>query len=220
MPSPLRFLRNRHIHARQFIQFGTILMDTLINTFVYSTISGGSYVQQFKPRYVLGFEYFVTPRTYFQVVGGTGFGLNGDKSFLTVNAHQELWELVDLSVGLTRFDFQNPTHTLTVGASLNMVPFQPWFNVNTSGIIASPGDVRYVSVRLDFNLNIGWCKDRDNDGVKDRKDSCYKFSSILNARLVSSISLLPIPNFLAILRQFEISRLNCFKIFTALSLFN
>ncbi len=153
---------------------GTILMDTLKNTFVYSTISGGSYVQKFKPRYVLGFEYFVTPRTYFQVVGGTGFGLNGDKSFLTVNAHQELWELVDLRVGLTRFDFQNPTHTLTVGASLNMGPFQPWFNVSTSGFIAPIDNVRYFSLRMGFNLNIGWCKDRDNDGVKDRKDSCHK----------------------------------------------
>jgi hypothetical protein len=153
---------------------GDILLDTLKNTFAYSTISGGSYVQKLRPRIVLGIEYFVTPRTYLQVLGGTGFGLNGDKSFLTVNAHQELWELVDLRVGLTRFDFQNPTHTLTVGASLNMGPFQPWFNVSTSGFIAPIDNVRYLSMRVGFNLNIGWCKDRDNDGVKDKKDSCHK----------------------------------------------
>lgn len=153
---------------------GNILLDTLKNTFAYSTVSGGSYVQKLRPRIVLGAEFFVTPRTYLQLVGGTGFGLNGDKSFITVNAHQELWEVVDLRLGITRFDFKNPTNTVSMAASLNMGPFQPWFNVSTSGFISAIDDVRYVNVRLGFNLNIGWCKDRDNDGIKDRKDSCRK----------------------------------------------
>ncbi len=153
---------------------GTILLDTLKNTFSYSTISGGSYVQKLRPRIVLGVEYFVTPRTYMQLVGGTGFGLNGDKSFVSVNAHQELWEVVDLRLGFTRYDFKNPTNTVSMAASLNMCPFQPWFNVSTSGFISAIDDVRYVNVRLGLNVNIGWCKDRDNDGIKDRKDSCRK----------------------------------------------
>jgi len=151
-----------------------ILLDTLRNTFTYSTVSGGSYVQQLHPRYVLGIEYFVTPRTYLQFVGGTGFGINGDKSFVSVNAHQEIWELLDLRFGYTRYDFNNPLTTVSIGSSLNLGPFQPWFNVSTTGLIAAVDDVRYFNMRLGFNLNIGWCKDRDNDGVKDRKDSCYK----------------------------------------------
>lgn len=151
-----------------------ILLDTLRNTFTYNTVSGGSYVQQLHPRYVLGIEYFVTPRTYLQLVGGTGFGLNGDKSFVTVNAHQEIWELMDLRFGYTRYDFSNPLTTVSIGGSFNLGPFQPWFNVSTTGLIAALDDVRYFNMRLGFNLNIGWCKDRDNDGVKDRKDSCYK----------------------------------------------
>lgn len=153
---------------------GNIFLDTLKNTFAYSTISGGSYVQKLRPRIVLGAEFFVTPRTYLQLVGGTGFGLNGDKSFVSINAHQELWEVVDLRLGFTRYDFKNPTNTVSVGASLNMGPFQPWFNVSTSGFISAIDDVRYFNMRLGFNLNIGWCKDRDNDGIKDRKDSCRK----------------------------------------------
>lgn len=153
---------------------GNIFLDTLKNTFAYSTISGGSYVQKLRPRIVLGAEFFVTPRTYLQLVGGTGFGLNGDKSFVSINAHQELWEVVDLRLGITRYDFKNPTNTVSVGASLNMGPFQPWFNVSTSGFISAIDDVRYFNMRLGFNLNIGWCKDRDNDGIKDRKDSCRK----------------------------------------------
>ena len=153
---------------------GQILMDTIKNTFQYSSSNIGNYTQTLHPRYVLGVEYFLNPRSYFQLVGGTGYGINGDKSFATVNVHQEIGEWIDVRAGYTCFDFQNPSHNVSAGFSLNLGPIQPWININSASIVAPVDNVRYYNVRLGLNINIGLRKDSDGDGIKDRKDSCYK----------------------------------------------
>lgn len=153
---------------------GKILMDTIKNTFQYASSSIGSYTQTLHPHYVLGVEYFLNPRTYFQIVGGTGYGINGDKSFATINAHKEIGEFIDVRAGYTCFDFNNPSHNVSAGVSLNLGPIQPWININSASIVAPIDNVRFYQVRMGLNINIGMRKDTDGDGVKDRKDSCYK----------------------------------------------
>lgn len=151
-----------------------LLLDSFAQAFDNHSTQLASYETKLHSRYTLGLEYFLSPRTYFQFVYGGGYGVKGDKSFTSINAHKELGEWVDLRLSYTLYDFSNAQHNVGVGMSMNLGPIQPWISLNNvSGLIAYDKS-HYQSIRVGLNINIGQRKDTDGDGVRDKSDSCYK----------------------------------------------
>jgi hypothetical protein len=120
------------------------------------------------------------PRTHIQAFGGYGFGINGDKSFISTTVHQELGEWVDLRVGYSLYDVANPAHRVGLGLSLNLGPLQIFGSVNDILGIVNYGSSNVTSGMIGLNINIGRRKDRDYDEVPDKRDSCYKTFGVIS----------------------------------------
>lgn len=151
-----------------------LLLDSLAQAFDINSTQLASYQTKLHSRYTLGLEYYLSPRTYFQLVYGGGYGVKGNKSFTSINAHKELGEWVDLRLSYTLYDFSNAQHNVGVGVSLNLGPIQPWISLNNVSGLMAFNNSHFQSVRFGLNINIGQRKDSDGDGVSDKSDSCYK----------------------------------------------
>jgi hypothetical protein len=151
-----------------------LLLDSFAQAFDNHSTQLASYETKLHSRYTLGLEYFLSPRTYFQFVYGGGYGVKGDKSFTSINAHKELGEWVDLRLSYTLYDFSNAQHNVGVGMSMNLGPIQPWISLNNVSGLMAYDNSHYQSIRVGLNINIGQRKDTDGDGVRDKSDSCYK----------------------------------------------
>ena len=156
------------------------LQDTFLNKFDIRGSSIESYTTQLKPRYTLGAEFLILPRTHLQAFGGYGFGINGDKSFISTTIHQELGEWVDLRIGYSVYDLSTPAHRLGLGLSLNLGPIQLFGSVNDILGIVNYGTTQVTSGMFGVNINIGRRKDRDYDEVPDKQDSCYKTYGVIS----------------------------------------
>ena len=156
------------------------LQDTFLNKFDIRGSSIESYTSVLKPRYTLGAEFLIFPRTHLQAFGGYGFGINGDKTFISTNLHQELGEWIDLRVGYSLYDVSNPTHRVGLGLSLNLGPLQVFGSINDILGIVNYGSAQVTSGMFGVNINIGRRKDRDYDEVPDKRDSCYKTFGVIS----------------------------------------
>lgn len=156
------------------------LQDTFLSKFDLIGTTIPSYTTKLNPRYTLGVEFLLRPRTHLQAFGGYGFGMSGDKIFLSTTVHQELGEWVDLRVGYSLFDIDNPSHRLGLGLSLNLGPLQIFGSVNDVLGIINYGTATATSGMIGVNINIGRRKDRDYDEVPDKRDSCFKTFGVLS----------------------------------------
>ena len=156
------------------------LQDTFLSKFDLQGSTISSYTTKFNPRYTLGVEFLLLPRTHLQAFGGYGFGMSGDKIFLSTALHQELGEWVDLRVGYSLFDIDNPSHRLGLGLSLNLGPLQIFGSVNDVLGIVNYGTATATSGMIGVNINIGMRKDRDYDEVPDKRDSCFRTFGVLS----------------------------------------
>jgi len=156
------------------------LQDTFLNKFDIRGSKISSYTTQLKPRYTIGAEFLLFPRTHIQAFGGYGFGINGDKTFISSTIHQEIGEWVDLRVGYSLYDMSNPIHRIGLGLSLNLGPIQLFGSVNDLLGIVNYGSASVTSGMIGLNINIGKLKDRDYDEVPDKRDSCYKTFGVIS----------------------------------------
>ena len=152
--------------------FAKRLQDTILDKFEIRGTQIAAYTTKLNPRYTLGAEFFVTPRTQVQAFGGYGYGAKGDKGFVSTSIHQELGEWVDVRVGYSLYDFTAPSNRLSLGMSLNLGPLQIFGSVNNVLSIVNFGTTKATSGMVGMNINIGRCKDKDYDDIPDTKDSC------------------------------------------------
>lgn len=152
--------------------FATRLQDTVLDKFGITGTEITPYTTKLNPRYTLGAEFFITPRTQVQAFGGYGYGSKGDKSFVSTSVHQELGEWVDVRMGYSLYDFTDPNHRLSLGLSLNLGPLQIFGSVNDVLSIVNYGTTSVSSGMVGLNINIGRRKDKDYDEIPDSKDSC------------------------------------------------
>lgn len=158
----------------------TQIKDSFNAKFVRNSFTVSSYKTNLKPRFTLGVEFFPFARTNVQMLFGTGFGALGNKSFISTGIHQEVGEILDLRANYTLYDFTFPQHRIGVGASLNLGIIQPYINISDVLGAADYGNANTVSGSFGFNFMIGIQKDRDNDGVPDKRDSCRKVFGVLS----------------------------------------
>ena len=156
------------------------IRDTLNLKFRGSSTYLSSYTTYLKPRYTLGLEFFPFKRTNIQLVGGYGFGYTGDKAFVSAAVHQEIGEVVDFRASYCKYDFQNSQNRVSVGMSLNLGVIQPYFNINDAWGAAEYAHTNNISGTIGLNIYIGTQKDRDNDGVPDKRDSCRKVFGVMS----------------------------------------
>lgn len=156
------------------------IRDTLNLKFQGSSTYLSSYTTYLKPRYTLGFEFFPFKRTNIQLVGGYGFGYTGDKAFVSAAVHQEIGEIVDIRASYCKYDFQNSQNRVSVGMSLNLGVIQPYFNINDAWGATEYAHTNNISGTMGLNIYIGTQKDRDNDGVPDKRDSCRKVFGVMS----------------------------------------
>ncbi len=154
--------------------------DTLNLKFQGSSKTISNYTTYLKPRYTLGLEFFPLKRTNIQLVGGYGFGVLGDKAFVSAGVHQEIGEILDIRATYCKYDFQNSQNRISVGMSLNLGVIQPYFNINNAWGAAEYAHTNNISGTIGLNIYIGTQKDRDNDGVPDKRDSCRKVFGVLS----------------------------------------
>ncbi len=156
------------------------IRDTLNLKFQGSSTYLSSYTTYLKPRYTLGFEFFPFKRTNLQLVGGYGFGYTGDKAFLSASVHQEIGEVIDIRASFCKYDFQNSQNRVSVGMSFNLGIIQPYFNINDAWGAAEYAHTNNISGTMGLNIYIGTQKDRDNDGIPDKRDSCLKVFGVMS----------------------------------------
>ena len=156
------------------------IIDTLNLKFQGSSAYLSSYTTYLKPRYTLGLEFFPFKRTNIQLVGGYGFGYTGDKAFVSAAVHQEIGEVVDIRASYCKYDFQNSQNRVSLGMSLNLGVIQPYFNINDAWGAAEYAHTNNISGTIGLNIYIGTQKDRDNDGVPDKRDSCRKVFGVMS----------------------------------------
>jgi len=156
------------------------IRDTLNLKFQGGSKYLSSYTTYLKPRYTLGLEFFPFKRTNLQLVGGYGFGFLGDKAFVSATVHQELGEIFDIRASYCKYDFQNSQNRVSVGMSLNLGVIQPFFNINDAWGAAEYAYTNNISGTMGLNIYIGTSKDKDNDGVPDKRDSCRKVFGVLS----------------------------------------
>ncbi len=156
------------------------IQDTFLQKFEIKSGSINSYTTALKPRYTLGAEFLLFPRTHIQAFGGYGFGIHGDKSFISTSVHQEVGEWIDLRIGYSLYDFENPSHRVGLGISLNLGPIQVFTAVNDVLGIVNYGSMQHTSGTIGMNINIGRRKDRDYDEIPDKQDSCFKTFGVIS----------------------------------------
>lgn len=157
------------------------IIDTAIGTFEVKSGSISSFERRLKPRYNIGAEFFLHPRTLVQVFGGVGYGVKGDKAFVSTSIHQELNEFVDLRLSYSYFDPAGiANHRVGLGMSLNLGPLQAFFALNDILAPINYGSTTGISGMAGVNINIITWKDRDHDMTPDRKDSCRKVYGVLS----------------------------------------
>jgi hypothetical protein len=157
------------------------IIDTAIGTFEVKSGSISSFERKLKPRYNIGAEFFLHPRTLVQVFGGVGYGVKGDKAFVSTSIHQELNEFLDLRLSYSYFDPAGiANHRVGLGMSLNLGPLQAFFAVNDILAPINYGSTTGISGMAGVNINIITWKDRDHDMTPDRKDSCRKVYGVLS----------------------------------------
>ena len=64
--------------------------------------------------------------------------------------------------------------------SLNLGVIQPYFNINDAWGAAEYAHTNNISGTIGLNIYIGTQKDRDNDGVPDKRDSCRKVFGVMS----------------------------------------
>ena len=156
------------------------IRDTINLKFQGSSTYLSSYTTYLKPRYTLGLEFFPFKRTNIQLVGGYGFGYTGDKAFMSAAVHQEIGEVVDIRASYCKYDFQNSQNRVSIGMSLNLGVIQPYFNINDAWGAAEYAHTSNISGTIGLNIYIGTQKDRDNDGIPDKRDSCRKVFGVMS----------------------------------------
>lgn len=155
------------------------IADSLIDKLSVNSRSVESYTTNLKPRYILSAEYFITPRTQIQWIGGFGYGVKGDKTMNTLSINQELGEWVDIRGSFTLVNAK--ATRVGLGMSLNLGPIQAFVNINDVLALTNYGSTQNISGMAGFNLNIGRWKDKDHDMVPDKRDSCRgKYGAISN----------------------------------------
>jgi hypothetical protein len=154
--------------------------DTLNLKFQGGSKEISSYTTYLKPRYTLGLEFFPFKKTNIQLVGGYGFGFMGDKAFVSAAVHQELGEIFDIRAAYCKYDFQNSQNRVSVGMSLNLGVIQPFFNINDAWGAAEYAHTNNISGTMGLNIYIGTRKDKDNDGVPDKRDSCRAVFGVIS----------------------------------------
>ncbi len=158
----------------------TQIQDTFNSKFNRNSTMVSSYQTSLKPRYTIGLEFFLFPRTNVQLMLGTGYGVLGNKSFVAAGVHQEIGEIIDLRASYAVYDFNFPQHRLGVGASFNLGVIQPFFNISDVLGAVNYGSANTVAGSFGFNFMIGIQKDKDNDGVPDKRDSCNKVFGVIS----------------------------------------
>ncbi len=156
------------------------IRDTINLKFLGSSAYLSSYTTYLKPRYTLGLEFFPFKRTNIQLVGGYGFGYTGDKAFVSAAVHQEIGEIFDIRASYCKYDFQNSQNRVSVGMSLNLGVIQPYFNINDAWGATEYAHTNNISGTMGLNIYIGTQKDRDNDGVPEKRDSCRKVFGVMS----------------------------------------
>ena len=156
------------------------IADTFDATFVRTSSNVSSYNSKLKPRYTIGVEFFPFKRTNVQFIFGTGYGVLGDKSFISTGIHQEIGEIMDIRAMYTLYDFSYPQHRIGVGTSLNLGIIQPFINISDVLGAVNYATANTISGTLGVNFMIGMQKDKDNDGIPDKRDSCRKVFGVLS----------------------------------------
>ncbi len=158
----------------------TQISDSFNSKFARNSASVSSYTTKLKPRFTMGIEFFPFKRTNIQMLFGSGFGVLGNKSFISTGVHQEIGEIMDFRATYTLYDFSFPQHRLGVGASMNLGVIQPFFNISDVYGATDFGNASTVAASFGFNFMIGMLKDKDNDGVPDKRDSCREVFGVLS----------------------------------------
>ena len=99
---------------------------------------------------------------------------------MAAGVHQEIGEIIDLRASYAIYDFNFPQHRLGVGASFNLGIIQPYFNISDVLGAVNYGSANTVAGSVGMNFMIGIQKDKDNDGVPDKRDSCNKVFGVLS----------------------------------------
>ena len=64
--------------------------------------------------------------------------------------------------------------------SFNLGIIQPYFNINDAWGAAEYAHTNNISGTMGLNIYIGTQKDRDNDGIPDKRDSCLKVFGVMS----------------------------------------
>lgn len=158
----------------------TQIQDSFNIKFNRNSEKVSSYQTNLKPRFTIGFEFFPWTRTNVQMLFGSGYGVLGDKSFISTGIHQEIGEIMDLRANYTLYDFNFPQHRIGIGASLNLGIIQPYFSISDVLGAVDYGYASTVAGSVGLNFMIGMQKDKDNDGVPDKRDSCRKVFGVIS----------------------------------------
>lgn len=147
-----------------------MVTDSIKAQFERKTTDVASYETKLHTQWILGAEYFISPRAQVQVVGGSGLGIKGNQSFAQVTYHQELKDVLDVVAGVGIFGWNSEPNIIStnVGASLNLGPVQVWGRSQFSSA------VDYLGFSAGATINIGMRNDDDNDGVPNMHDSCHQ----------------------------------------------
>jgi hypothetical protein len=147
-----------------------VVTDSIKAQFTRTTTDVASYETKLHTQWILGAEYFISPRAQIQVVGGSGLGIKGNQSFTQVTYHQEWKEILDFVAGVGVFGWNSEPNIISsnLGASLNLGPVQVWGRSQFSSAYD------YLAFSAGANINIGMRKDADHDGVPNKRDSCHQ----------------------------------------------
>lgn len=148
-----------------------LIIDTLEKVFKANE-RNEEFTSYLNTKFFIGAQFSINHRNYLGAVFMGEFRKNKFIPALNVSFTKKFWSLMDARVSWSYYN--NRYDNLGFGLTLNMMWIQPYVFADNVLSLADYPNAQWFNIRAGININFVQNKDKDGDGIPNRKDKCRR----------------------------------------------